>query len=312
MTFGPSLASLLLTLMAALLAGVVLRTTGRLPADAVLVLNRVIVDVTLPAMIIGILCDSELHPAIWGALLATAAGQVVGMMGGIGLARGLGLPRRTQGAAGLVAAFANTGFLGIPVAYALFDGKGVGPSTAILVDSFNTTVLLWTSGLVLARRMGDATAQPRSMADALLTPLTASVVLGLALNLAHVAPPPLVRKALDRIGAATTALVFLSLGLSLDLAALRGRVRAILLVSGTKLALAPLAAFAAVYLVHLPHTVGMVAVMQSAMPTSLLSVVLATEAGCDGAFAAGVAVVTTVLATVALPIVIRLVETCLP
>lgn len=312
MLIGPALFSLLLTLVLALGAGVLLRATGRLPADAVTVLNRVIVDVTLPALVVVILCDAELHAAIWGALAATAAGQAVGMIGGIGLARALGLPRRTQGAAGLVAAFANTGFLGIPVAFALFDGKGVGPSTAVLIDSFNTTVLLWTSGLFFARRMGDGGGKPRSVLAALVTPLMGAVVLGLLLNVLHLGPPPLLRAALEKIGAATTALVFLSLGLSLDLHALRGRITAVLAVSGAKLVVAPLATFVAVWLLHLPHTIGTVAVMQSAMPTALLSVVLAAEAGCDGAFAAGVAVVTTLLTTLTLPAVVRILGACLP
>ena len=312
MNVGPALSGLLFTLVVALIVGVILRATRRLEGDAVHTLNRVIVDVTLPCLVLGILCDSELAPSIWGALVATALGQAIGLVGGVGITRAMGLPRRTQGAAGLVAAFANTGFLGIPVAFALFGGKGLGPSTAILIDSFNTTVLLWTSGLVFAKRMGDGSGETRSIASALVTPLTASVILGLVFNLAHVAPPALVRAALDKIGAATTALVFLSLGLSLDLGALRGRIKAVLAVSSIKLVVAPLAALASLYVLRLPHDVGIVAVMQTAMPTSLLSVVLAAEAGCDGGFAAGVAVVTTLLSTVCLPVLIRLVTTCSP
>ena len=42
------------------------------------------------------------------------------------------------------------------------------------------------------------------------------------------------------------------------------------------------------------------------MPTAMLSVILAAECGCDASFAAGVAVTTTLVATVSLPVVIRL------
>jgi predicted permease len=297
---------LLVTLVGALALGVLLRRLNRVPAEAAPILNRIILDITLPALVIVALCDAELDRAIIGALLCTAVAQAVGLFGAIGVARAFGLPRATQGAAGLTGAFANTGFLGVPVAIALFQ-RGVGPSTAILIDSFNTTVLLWTSGLMFARHMAEksATARPISPWRALATPLTAAVLVGLVLKVAHVPLPLILRSALDRIGAATTALVFLSLGLSLDLGALRGRVTAIGAVSAVKLVVAPLAAYAVVRACGIGGPIAQVSVMQSAMPTSMLSAVLAAESGCDGAFAAGVAVTTTIVATVTLPLVLN-------
>ncbi len=306
---APGLSGLLLTLVLALAAGAVLRRSRRLPGDAATVLNRVIVDVTLPALVIAVLPFAELDRAIVAALVVTLSGQVVGFACGISITRALGLSRATQGAAGLVAGFANTGFLGIPVAIALFGGRGVGPSTAILIDGFNTTALLWTSGLLFARRMGDkvtSDAKPRSVLAALVTPLSISVLLALAMNLAHVHPPELLRGALEKIGAATTALVFLALGLSLDVRALKGRVAALGLVTITKLAIAPVAAYAAARALHLHGTIGSVAVLQASMPTAMLSVVLAAESGCDASFAAGVAVATTLVSLVTMPLVIRL------
>lgn len=299
---------LLFTLVVALALGALLRRLGRLPREASATLNRLILDVTLPALVVGVLSDAVLDRAIVGALFATLAAQLVGLALGIGVARAFGLSRAAQGAAGLTAAFANTGFLGVPVAIALYGGRGVGPSTAILVDSFNTTVLLWTSGLMFARRMAtDAPAgRAPSMLGALATPLTAAVLLGLVLNLLHVAPTPMVREALDRLGAATTALVFLSLGLSLELGALRGRVPALVGVSVTKLVLAPLVALVAVRGLGLHGPIAQVAILQAAMPTAMLSAILAAESGCDGAFAAGVAVLTTLGATASLPFVISL------
>ena len=298
---------LLVTLVAALGLGVLLRVTGRLPREAASFLNRIILDVTLPALVVGVLCDAELDRAILGALVATFAGQLVGLVSGIGVAKLFGLPRATQGAAGLVAAFANTGFFGVPVAIAIFGGHGLGPSTAILIDSFNTTALLWTSGLMFARRMGEPAAGARrhSVLGALLTPLTFAVALGLALNVAHLPPPLFVRAALEHIGAATTALVFLSLGLSLDFGALRGRVAALVTVSAVKLGLAPLAAIAVARALGLTGPIAQVSVLQSAMPTAMLSVILAAESGCDDPFAAGVALTTTLVSIATLPFVLR-------
>jgi predicted permease len=298
---------LLVTLLAALSIGALLRKVGRLPREASTYLNRIILDVTLPALVVAVLCDAELERGIAGALVATAAGQAVGLIFGIGLARLFGASRATQGAAGLVAAFANTGFFGVPLVTTLFGGKGVGPSTAILVDTFNTTVLLWTSGLMFAQRWGDRKDPTRrvSVFAALLTPLTLAVALGLALNALHAVPPPAIRSALERIGAATTALVFLSLGISLDFGALRGRVGAMLSVSAVKLVLAPLAALAMVRALGMSGPIAQVAILQSAMPTAMMSAILAAESGCDGSFAAGVALTTTLVSMATLPMLIR-------
>lgn len=300
-----ALSGTLFTMVAVMAIGVALRRTGRLPADASRVCNRIVLDVTLPALVLGILWRAALDVGIARAILANAVGQLVALSSAVALTRALGLPRRTQGAAGLTTMFGNTAFFGIPLTVSLLGAGGLGASTAVLVDAMNTTVLMWTVGLLFARKMASAPTGPiPRLWSSLVTPLTICVALGLTLNLAHVPAPAIAQVFLERVGAATTAIVFLSLGLRLDLDAVRGRVRAVLAVSSIKLALLPLAALVVVRLVHLHGPVAQVAVQQAAMPTAMISVVLATETGCDGAFASGVAITTTLLSALTLPIVI--------
>jgi predicted permease len=52
--------------------------------------------------------------------------------------------------------------------------------------------------------------------------------------------------------------------------------------------------------------VGKVAVVQMGMPPALVSVILATRNGCDAAFAAGAAVLATLLCGATLPLVLEL------
>ncbi|MGK3962868.1 AEC family transporter [Sorangium sp. So ce118] len=300
------LISQLLALFAVLGVGVLLRALGRSGQADAAVLNRLVIDVTTPALIVSVLRRSGIGQGAWGAVAASTIALFACALAGIAVARALGLPRAAQGAAGLVGSFSNTGFLGVPVVLALYGQAGGAAGTAILVDSIVTTLMLWTFGVALAARMGGAgDADARGLLRVLLHPNVLSIAAGLALHALPIPLPAWVERALDALGSATPTLVFLALGLSLDLRSLRGRVRPLVAVAAVKLLLAPAVALGAALAFRLERPTSEVAVLQSAMPTSMVSVIIAARYGCDGQFAAATAVVTTLGALASLPVVIE-------
>ncbi|WP_437786648.1 AEC family transporter [Sorangium sp. So ce1097] len=301
------LISQLLALFAVLGVGVLLRAVGRGGQAEAAALNRLVIDVTTPALIVSVLRRSGIGHGAWGAVAASTIALFACALAGIAVARALGLPRAAQGAAGLVGSFSNTGFLGVPLVLALYGHAGGAAGTAILVDSIVTTLMLWTFGVALAARMGagGGDADARGLRRVLLHPNVLSIAVGLALHALPIPLPTWVERALDALGSATPTLVFLALGLSLDLRSLRGRARPLVAVAAVKLLLAPAVALGAAVAFGLKRPTSEVAVLQSAMPTSMISVVLAARHGCDGQFAAATAVVTTLGALVTLPIVVE-------
>ncbi|XXT24180.1 AEC family transporter [Sorangium sp. So ce429] len=300
------LISQLLALFAVLGVGVLLRALGRNGQADAAVLNRLVIDVTTPALIVSVLRRSGIGQGAWGAVAASTIALFACALAGIAVARALGLPRAAQGAAGLVGSFSNTGFLGVPVVLALYGQAGGAAGTAILVDSIVTTLMLWTFGVALAARMGaGGDVDARSLLTVLLHPNVLSIAAGLALHALPIPLPAWVERALDALGSATPTLVFLALGLSLDLRSLRGRVRPLVAVAAVKLLLAPAVALGAAVALGLERPTSEVAVLQSAMPTSMVSVIIAARYGCDGQFAAATAVVTTLGALASLPVVIE-------
>ncbi|KYF76624.1 hypothetical protein BE11_10670 [Sorangium cellulosum] len=300
------LISQLLALFAVLGVGVLLRALGRGGQADAAALNRLVIDVTTPALIVSVLRRSGIGHGAWGAVAASMIALFACALAGIAVARALGLPRAAQGAAGLVGSFSNTGFLGVPVVLALYGRAGDAAGTAILVDSIVTTLMLWTFGVALAARMGaGGDAGARSLHRVLLHPNVLSIAAGLALHVLPIPLPTWVERALDALGSATPTLVFLALGLSLDLRSLRGRVRPLVVVASVKLLLAPAIALGAAIALGLKRPVSEVAVLQSAMPTSMVSVIVAARYGCDGQFAAATAVVTTLGALATLPMVVE-------
>ncbi|WP_437291831.1 AEC family transporter [Sorangium sp. So ce406] len=311
------LISQLLALFAVLGVGVLLRALGRGGQADAAALNRLVIDVTTPALIVSVLRRSGIGHGAWGGVAASTLALFACALAGIAVARALGLPRAAQGAAGLVGSFSNTGFLGVPVVLALYGRAGDAAGTAILVDSIVTTLMLWTFGVALAARMGaggDAggDAGARGLLRVLLHPNVLSIAAGLALHVLPIPLPTWVERALDALGSATPTLVFLALGLSLDLRSLRGRVRPLVAVASVKLLLAPAVALGAAIALGLERPVSEVAVLQSAMPTSMVSVIVAARYGCDGQFAAATAVVTTLGALATLPMVVEVLRRIVP
>lgn len=307
------LISQLLALFAVLGIGVLLRALGRAGQADAAVLHRLVIDVTTPALIVTVLRRSGIGHGAWGAVAASTVALFACALAGVAVARALGLPRAAQGAAGLVGSFSNTGFLGVPIVLALYGDAGGAAGTAILVDSIVTAFLLWTFGVALAARMGGGGGgDGRGLLAVLLHPNVLSIAVGLTLHAAPIPLPVWLEHALGALGSATPTLVFLALGLSLDLASLRGRVRPLAAIAAVKLLLSPAIALGAAVALGLKRPSSEVAVLQSAMPTSMVSVIVAARYGCDGQFAAATAVVTTLGALATLPILVEALRRIVP
>ncbi len=305
---------LLLTLFGLTAVGQLLRVLGALPANAPDVLGRVIVQITMPALLIGILARARFESGLLPALLATTAAMFVALALGALWLRLLGAARPSQGAAGIVAAFSNTAFLGLPFVLARYPGSPSAATTAVIIDTVDTTILLLTAGVAFAtamasqtrvaapRRTGGAARAARGLLRLLAQPMMIAVLLGLGLALSGRELPALLSGPLALIGQATTTLAFLTIGLGLDLRSLRGQTGALAGIATIKLIIMPGVAALILLALGVRGEVAQAAVLQAAMPTAVVAAIIATNAGCDGRLAAAAAVVTTLLSLLTLPI----------
>ncbi len=302
-----AIAPLLGGLFLVLAVGALLRWRAGMGAREADTLNRLIIDVTMPALLVHVLSTRDFVWHAGLALLASTVGLVVAGALGFVVARLAGADRRAQGAALLTSAFSNTGFLGFPLILAVFHGDAAASSTALVVDTVDTTLLLWTLGLAVAQNLGDGSRRAGVRGHLMVTllafarPITVALALGLLLRGTHVALPGFVDGALASLGACTTPLVFLALGLQLDPKAIRGRVSLVAGVAAIKLAVAPLVALAAVRVLHVAEPAASVAVLEIGMPSAMASVIVAARSGCDRSLAAGVATLATVACVATLP-----------
>ncbi len=286
--------------------GLLLRRTLRgpvTPAAMSAALTALVLDVTAPLLVLDVLLRAPLAGPLALALVA----PTVALVAALGLARlaaaALRVDRPATGAMMLAAAFSNTGFMGIPIAQGLQPARPAAAQAAVLIDTADTTVLLWTLGAALAARFGDGEegGDLRAVVRSLLAkPLTWAVSAGLALNACGAALPWWLRPGVERAGAATGPLVFVVLGLNVDLARLRGRGAALAATVALRAVAAPAVAYAVAWAIGLRGPAAWAGVMQSAMPTALAATVLVAQHRCDAGLASAACAVGTALAPLTL------------
>lgn len=304
---------LLLSLFGLVAVGQILRLTGAAPPSASEALGRVLVLVTLPAWIVVILAEARFDAALLPALAACAVALVAVMGLTVLLMRRAGASRPAQGAAGMTAAFSNTAFLGLPFVIAIFPGSAGAATAAVLIDSAITTLLLLTLGVSFSSAMAAEQAGPRGPLGRRLLrgslelarrPLVIAVIVGLGLAVGGIRLPQALAGPLTQIGESTPTLAFLTIGLGLDLGALRGQARPLALISALKLGVTPTLAALVLLALDVRGEAAQVAVLQSAMPTAVVAGIIAGEAGCDRGLSSAAPVVTTLLAMATLPLVV--------
>lgn len=295
------------------LSGVWLRQR-RLGADADTaagVLTAVVLEVTLPALTLDVLLRRALDPSLLRMLVPSTLAQAVALGTAWALGRALGWSAPTRGAAIMSAGFSNTAFIGFPLVRALWPADASAAQAALLIDTWNTTALLWTLGVALATAHG-TTRTRLDWRQLLLRPTTVAALAGFALNLLGFTAPDTVASVLERVGACTSPLVFLTLGLRLDLGAVRDRWRPVALVCGLRLLLAPAVALAVCLALGLRGVPATVAVLQSGMASALVGSLLIARSGCDAALGTASVMATLLGSVVTLPLWLAVAGRLLP
>ncbi|MGO8672670.1 MAG: AEC family transporter [Capsulimonadaceae bacterium] len=303
--------------------GAGLARVGVLRPEHAAFLNNLVMWVTLPALVLRGIVDAPNVPAATFWLPGAAfTSEIVAMALLYAVGRACRIESPRAGALLLVGPFGNTGFLGYPITLALFPHQF---TAAILLDQFGMGLPMYAVapvlGALFAASVPESPAQPaRSMrADALVqivalfrSPLFACMGLGAVIRLM---PWPaalrhslvlhslggICSQCLGILGAATVPLILLALGASLRPAGGRGVQGAIALAATAKFLVAPVVMLALLHLLHVRGELLTAGVMLTAMPTSVMSSVLARYYGMDGDFAVAVVFVTTVLAALAIP-----------
>ena len=166
---------------ALVLCGYVAARTRLLPLDAVPGLNMFVLYFALPCMLYrfgSATPAAQLFNPVIALLWLLAAALIVAATAGWARRQGGSWPDAAMGA--LVAAFPNSGFMGVPLILALLGAGAVGPVMAtLLVDLVVTTSLcIGLSQWGAAGEHGPAQAVGRALQGVLRNPMPWSILLG--------------------------------------------------------------------------------------------------------------------------------------
>ncbi len=295
------------------LLGVVLARTGVIGEGMKESLARLIIDITLPCLILSTFARAEFDPsvlrnALWVGVLTLVNIGVLMAVGTLA-ARTLRLSPPDATVHVLHTMFGNIVFLGFPVLTALFpDGTGVLYGAVYQLASNTIT---FTYGIY---RLSQG--QQRGGLRNLINLNSAALLLGVVLLTTRLPLPTMLVEAVGSVGQCTSPLSMVYVGALLSSMNMRQALRrpSIYLISLNKLILIP--ALLAVVYAYMLMAMGRpmsfaafaVVVLEAAMPCQTIVVVLTKRYGGNFELAASNMLITTILSLATLPLIYRLIE----
>jgi hypothetical protein len=294
-TLLPIFAETLLPVFLIALAGYLL--AWRMPMDG-RSLGRLLFYLVTPALVFRSLYTLDIDFAVLQHILLVAT-LVTVSAGALGWLVGFDQERRRRAAILLTSAVANNGNMGMPICLFAFGAPGLALGTLYYVVS---SFLNNTIGVVVA------SSGQLSLAAALRTSLRAPMLYaataGLALNWLGAEIPQSIFRAIDLTANAAIPGMLILLGVQLRSAPFWQREWVIGRSAAVRLLIAPLVAWQLCTLLGIAGLERDVIILQSAMPTAVMTAVLATEFDAAPRLVATVVFVTTVASMVTLSLVL--------
>ena len=294
----------ILPLAAIALLGALLRHFNPAMEQTRQAINKLVLHVLLPALVFRTVMESRLDALFVQIPLVAAAGVLGCLALGFLVFHFLPVPGPTKGAMMLGAAFGNVTYLGLPVLLGAFPERTEQVSEVSVLFEITKSSLNLTLGAMIAIAYGSQ--EPITLRNTLLEALKLPPVWALAVAIAWKASgipcPDLVLNTAAILAVTVSGLMMLSLGMALRFTPTRLMALAVP-VAVIKLVVSPLIVFAATGPVGLGGIYGTAAVLEGAMPSQLLSFIIAGKFRLDEETLAFVIMVDTVLAFATLPLV---------
>jgi len=263
-------------------------------------LSRVAFNALSPCLVFHLLVTSSLGAADFARMTALGVVTVLG----IGLiARLVTLPLRLDRAMAsgflIVVMFSNSGNYGLPVVLFAFGQAALAQATVYFVTN---AVLTYTVGVFLA------SAGRRSVIEALTGILRVPAVYGVAaagvVRLTGLAVPAAVMRPVELLAGAALPIMILVLGMQLERGERPTRPGLVALATVLTLVVTPLLAFVAAEALGLTGAARQAAIVQSGMPSAVLTTILALEFDVAPSFVTACVTLSTLLSPVTVTLLI--------
>lgn len=301
MSFFDTLCEMLVILFA-IAAGYLSHRLGILGGEVDKRISRLILNITMPAMIVAAVAAGDSLPALSEVLAILKVGLVFYLLEALFMLVVPQIFKGTPGERGVwryAMMFPNVGFIGYPVAVALFGPEALF-FAVVLALPFN--LMSFTLGPLLL--VGAKRFKVRQM----FSPCVVASLLALALALSGLRPPALLGEMLDFVGGVTVPLSLLLVG-SLLAGLSVGEVFAspkLWLLSVLRLLVMPVLLWLALSRTDFSSMASGVAISQMAMPVAVNGSMLCMEYGGDAESMARITFLSTLASIVTIPLIAAL------
>ncbi|MFO1086811.1 MAG: AEC family transporter [Reyranellaceae bacterium] len=296
--------SVFLPLALIALLGVVLRQLIPSMEDNRRAMNQMVLYVFLPALVFHSIMGVPLDRLFYEIPLVAASGVFVCLVVGFLVFHWLPIPGPTKGAMILAAAFGNVTYFGLPVLLGTFIGKAVEVTEVAVLYEVTKSSLNLTIGamIAIAYGSGEAVTFRKTALEALKLPPVWALALAIVWKWSGIPCPDFLLQTTALLATTVTGIMMLSLGMALKFEPTRLMALA-LPVSAIKLLLSPFVVSLAVVPIGLTGIFRDAAILEGAMPSQLLSFIIAGRFKLDEQTMAFVIMADTVLAFATLPLV---------
>lgn len=296
--------SVFLPLALIALLGVLLRQLIPSMEDNRRAMNQMVLYVFLPALVFHSIMGAPIDRLFYEIPLVAASGVFACLAVGFLVFRFLPIPGPTKGAMILAAAFGNVTYFGLPVLLGTFIGEAAEVTEVAVLYEVTKSSLNLTIGAMIAIAHGtdEAITFRKTALEALKLPPVWALAVAIAWKSSGLPCPAFVLHATALLATTVTGIMMLSLGMALKFKPTRLMGLA-LPVAAIKLLLSPLVVALAVVPFGVTGIYRDAAILEGAMPSQLLSFIIAGRFKLDEETMAFVIMADTVLALVTLPLV---------
>lgn len=272
-------------------------------------INVTVLNIFLPALCIKTIyttkIDIEMILVPATAWISIISGMLLSAVVYTILGKKMHIKPSEKGVLILSSAFGNVTYLGLPVLTGLYGYEAA--RYALFYDLLASTPLLWLIGAPIASRYGEnkkVEIRESLKTIASLPPIWA-ILIGIALNIINISIPTFLLDTLDMFGNLVVPLMIFSIGLALTIPKVK-HAYVIIPALIIKLIMVPLVSFVAAYILGLKGIALASCFIEGAMPTMVLSLLIAARFKLDVPMSAFIIVVSTIFSFITLPIAIHI------
>ncbi len=294
----------ILSIILMIALGYVLKRIDFLSVNDIDTINNIVIYILLPCMIFSALYSADLSSISQLGILPfiiLASSFITGFFSYFILKR-FNLSDKQLWGVLITVMIANTGFMGYPVNLGIYGNEGF--LRAIFCDIATMFIFLFLSFALVLKFGGSVRSAVKKIA--LFPPLWA-IIFGISLNLVNLPIGPVLDNTINYLGNGAIPLIMLSLGVSIDLQGIKRSKSMIIFTSIMKLLFFPFIAFLIVSFLGLVDLQYNVSIVEAAMPSGMLSLILAITYKLDFELSSDCILINTVISLVTLPLIIMLI-----